>query len=75
MPIAIPVAAGAPLLCGKRLPNFITGSNETGEPLQKPHCRRCVRAFWKIRRRARRTFEENVEADLAALPAVEDASG
>jgi hypothetical protein len=72
MPAAAPVVAGAPLLCGKRLPPFDGVPEEDDQELKTtPMCRRCNRAFWKIWRRAHEAFAADVTRDLDSLPTID----
>jgi hypothetical protein len=76
MPAASSVVAGAPMLCGKRLPPFEdVDGDEEGVFKEIPLCRRCSRARSNIFRHARRAFAADVVRDLDSLPTVDAAEG
>jgi hypothetical protein len=72
MPAALPVVAGAPMLCGKRLPPFDdVDGDESCDLKEIPMCGRCSRTSSKIFRRARREFTADVLGDLDSLLTVD----
>jgi hypothetical protein len=76
MPAASPFVAGAPMLCGKRLPPFDdVNDDEAGDFKKIPMCRRCSRARSKILSRARCAFVTDVARDLDSLPMVNTGEG
>jgi hypothetical protein len=65
-PPSHPLVTGAPMLCGARFPECL-GSPEEVEMIDKPGCRRCWRAYWKIWRRKRGDFEADALREIEAI--------